>query len=365
MLLRDAVPISAGHRGLAVLHALLRANGDVRPLALEPTDSGRRPSLAVLPFANLSDDPAQEYFADGIAEDIIAALSRFRWFFVAARNSSFTFKGKTVDVKAVARDLDMRYVLEGSVRKSGRQMRIAARLSDARNALQLWADRYDVELGDFFALQDTIAEQVAGAIEPELLRTESALAAKRRRSGNVNAWDLVYQGTWLFHHVTRDTHLRARQLFRQARDLDPELPEASLWLARVNAGIVAYGWTSNAAEDLQEGENAALEAVRNDERNPYAHYSLAIISVYSGPLDRAIQAGRKALELSPSFALGHLVLGLALLSAPGDQEAAGPLQHGLRLNPYDPQNFVWYNALALARLLPEKRAKAARLRSAH
>jgi len=413
MLLRDAVPISAGHRGLAVLHALLRATGDVvikselmeagwpgiiveesnlsvqiaalrkllgrapgggewiatiprigyrfagnitreeglaRPQAVEPSDAGRRPSLAVLPFANLSDDPAQEYFADGIAEDIIAALSRYRWFFVSARNSSFAFKGKTVDVKAVARDLDVRYVLEGSVRKSGRQMRIAARLSDARNALQLWADRYDVELGDFFALQDTIAEQVAGAIEPELLKTESALAARRRRSGNVNAWDLVYQGTWLFHHVTRDTHQRARQLFRQARGLDPELPEASLWLTRVNAGIVAYGWTSHAADDLQEGENAALDAVRSDERNPYAHYSLAIISVYSGPLDRAIQAAHKALELSPSFALGHLVLGLALLSARGGQEAVGPLQHGLRLNPYDPQNFVWYNALALARL---------------
>jgi TolB-like protein/Flp pilus assembly protein TadD len=410
----DGTPIAVGHRGLAVLHALLKANGQVvmkaelmdagwpgaaveesnlsvqiaalrkllgrapdgtewiatvprigyrltakvtldesaaRPAApLEPPDPGRRPSVAVLPFANLSGDPEQEYFADGITEDIIAALSRFRWFFVIARNSSFVFKGRAIDVKEVARELDVRYVLEGSVRKSGRHVRISAQLVNGRSAHQLWADRYDVELVDLFAVQDRIAEQVAGAIEPELLKTESVLAAKRRRAGNVNAWDLVYQGTWFFHQVTRATHYRARELFRQARGLDPELPEANLWLARVSAGLAAYGWSDNAENDLREGVDAALDAVRMDEKNPYAHYGLAIVSVYSGALDQAVRAAEKALELSPSFALGYLALGLARLFSGAASEAIQPLEHGLRLNPYDPQNFVWYNALALAHL---------------
>jgi TolB-like protein/Flp pilus assembly protein TadD len=418
----DGTPIAVGHRGLAVLHALLKANGQVvtkaelmdaawpgavveesnlsvqiaalrkllgrapdgtewiatmprigyrfaaaatldesarrRPAPLEPPDPGLKPSVAVLPFANLSGDPEQEYFADGITEDIIIALSRFRWFFVIARNSSFVFKGRAIDVKEVARELDVRYVLEGSVRKSGRQVRISAQLIDAGSAHQLWADHYDVDLGDIFAVQDRIAEQVAGAIEPELLKTESALAAKRRRAGNVNAWDIVLQGTWFFHQVTRATHLRARELFRQARELDPELPEANLWLARVSAGLVAYGWSDNEENDLREGVDAALRAVQIDERNPYAHYGLAIISAYSGALDQALRAAEKALELSPSFALGHLVLGMARLFSGGASEAIKPLEHGLRLNPYDPQNFVWYNVLALAHLFATDAHKA-------
>jgi TolB-like protein len=420
-LLCERTPIAAGQRGLAVLHALLKANGEVvtkaelmeaawpgtvveesnlsvqiaalrkllgradegtewiatvprvgyrftaailredpprQPKAPEPAETERRPSLAVLPFANLSGDAEQEYLADGVTEEIIAALSRCRWFFVIARNSSFAFKGKAIDVKDIARELDVRYVLEGSLRKSGRQVRIAAELIDAQSAHQLWAQRYDVELDDVFAVQDRIAEQVAGAIEPELLRTESALAAKRRRAGNANAWDLVYQGTWFFHRVTRDTHHRARELFRQARELDPEIVEASCWLARVSAGMVAYGWSDDAERDLHEGSEAALAAVQMDEKNPYAHYALAIISVYYGPLDQAVRAAEKALELSPSFALGYLVLGMARLFAGSPLEATQPLERGLRLNPYDPQNFVWYNVLALAYLFSGDARKA-------
>jgi TolB-like protein/Tfp pilus assembly protein PilF len=413
-LFRSGTPIAVGVRGIALLHALLKANGQVltkaelmdaawpsvvveesnlsvqiaalrkllgpapdgtewiatvprigyrftgavavdesgrcRPTPTEPPDSGLRPSVAVLPFDNLSNDTEQEYFADGITEDIILAISRFRWFFVIARNSSFMFKARDIDVKEVARKLDARYVLEGSVRKSGRQVRITAQLIDAGSAHQLWADRYDFDLGEIFAVQDRIAEQVAGAIEPELLKTESTLAAKRRRAGNVNAWDIVLQGTWFFHQVTRVAHIRARELFRQALELDPELPEANLWLARVNAGLVAYGWSDHEEDDLCEGVEAALRAVQIDGRNPYAHYALAIISVYSGALDRAIRAAEKALELSPSFALGHLVLGMARLSSGSAAEAIKPLEHGLHLNPYDPQNFVWYNVLALAHL---------------
>ncbi|MGA8005889.1 MAG: winged helix-turn-helix domain-containing protein, partial [Burkholderiales bacterium] len=317
---------------------------------LEPADPAGKPSVAVLPFANLSGDPAQEYFADGISEDIIAALSRFRWFHVIARNSSFVFKGKPVDVKNVARELGVRYVLDGSVRKAQAQVRISAQLADAVSAHQLWAERYDVELDDILAVQDRIAEQVAGAIEPELLRTESALAARRRRAGNINAWDLVHQGTWYFHQVTRDTHHRARRLFRQAHEIDPELPEANIWLARVSAGMLAYGWSDDDEHDRREGLEAAHAAVRLDDKNPYAHYALAIMSAYAGEPDQAVRAAEQAVELSPSFALGHLVLGMARLYAGAPAEAIGPLERGLRLNRYDPQNFVWGNLLALAHL---------------
>ena len=322
------------------------------------TERERRPSIAVLPFANISGEKEQEYIADGITEDIITALTRFRWFFVIARNSSFAYKGKSIDAKQVAQELGVEYLLEGSVRRSGQQIRISAQLVDATSGKQIWAERYDLELADVFAIQDEIAERVAGAIEPELLKTEGAQAAARH-TGNMTAWDLVRQGTWHFHQVTRENHLKARELFRQACKLDPDLPEAHLWLGRVSAGVVPYGWSDNTVADLQEGMQAALKAIQLDERNPYSHYALAIVCAFADRLEQSISAARKAIEISPSFALGHLVLGMALLFSGRASEAIAPLEYGLRLSPYDPQNFVWFNLLALARLF-SGRAEAGR-----
>jgi TolB-like protein len=317
----------------------------------------KRPSIAVLPFANLGDEREQEYLADGITEDTITALTRFRWFFVIARNSSFAYKGKTLDAKHIAQELGVQYLLEGSVRKSGQQIRISTQLVDAATGKQIWAERYDLELTELFAIQDEIAERVAGAIEPELLKTEGAQAVAHH-TGNMTAWDLVRRGTWHFHQVTRETHLKARELFRQACKLDPQLPEAHIWVARVTAGVVPYGWSHDPAADLKEGMEAALKAVQLDERNPYAYYALAIVSVYSDRLDDAINAARKATAISPSFALGHFVLGMALLFSGRALEAIAPLEYGLRLSPYDPQNFVWCNALALARLFSGRKEAA-------
>jgi TolB-like protein len=323
-------------------------------IAQEPREPGRKPSIAVLPFSNQSSESEQEYFADGITENVINALSRFRWFSVLTRHSSFRFKGQSLDIKEIAQQLDVGYLLSGSVRKSGSQIRVSAELSDAHTGHQLWADRYDVELGDVFGIQDRIAEQVAGAIEPELLKSESGIAARRRHAGDADSADLVYQGAWFFHKVTRPAHLRARELFRKAREIDPELSEANLWLARVNTGLVAYGWSEDPKSDLVEALDAAMAAVQIDEKTPYAHYALAITSVYSGLFDQAVRAAEKALELSPSFALGHLGLGLSRLFSGLAAEAIEPLERGLRLNPFDPQNFVWFNALALAQLFDRK-----------
>jgi tetratricopeptide (TPR) repeat protein len=255
----------------------------------------------------------------------------------------------------------VRYLLDGSVRKSSQRIRISVQLIDAASAKHLWAERYDLELTEVFAVQDEIAERVAGAIEPELLKSEGAQAAARH-TGNMTAWDLVRRGTWHFHQVTRENHLKARELFRQACKLDPELPEAHIWLARVSAGVVPYGWSENPVADLQEGVEAALRAVQLDERNPYAHYGLAIVSVYLERFEQSISAARKAIDISPSFALGHYVLGTALLFSGHASDAISPLEYGLKLSPYDPQNFVWFNVLALARLFsgrPEAGLEAA------
>jgi TolB-like protein len=306
-----------------------------------------KPSIAVLPFHNMSGDPEQDYFTDGMVEDIITTLSRFRHLFVIARNSSFTYKGRAVDIKQIGRELGVRYILEGSVRKVANKVRITAQLSDAVSGNEVWAERYDRDLVDIFAVQDEITERVAGAIEPELLKIEGGRVATRGPT-NLNAWDLVLRGTWHFHQVTPKGHIRARELFREAIKLDSSLPESHIWLARVSAGIVAFGWSDNPESDLREGLQAAHLAIQLDEKNPYSHYALAIISVFSDALEQAIKAGEEAVKISPGFTLGHFVLGLGLLFSGNAGNSIGAFERGLRLNPYDPQNFVFIQLLALA-----------------
>ena len=306
-----------------------------------------KPSIAVLPFANLSGDREQEYFADGITEDITTALARARWFLVIARNSSFTFKGKAIETKDVARVLGVRYVLEGSVRKSAQRVRISSQLVDAVAGMHIWADRYDLELKDIFAVQDEITERVAGAIEPELLKREG-LRAMSRGMKSLTAWDLVRQGTWQFHQITKPTHICARKLFRQAVQLDPQLPEAYMWLGRANESIVGYGWSENPAVDLREAVQSCLKGIKLDDKDSYGHYALAMSYLFCGDLEQSIQACETALGVSPTFALAHLGLGLARLYAGDAAGAIAPLVRGLRLNPFDPQNFLWFRTLSLA-----------------
>lgn len=339
----------AGYRFAARVNSLHPVAADASPaLPASPANPGR-PSIVVLPFANLSSDKQQSYLVDGITEDVITALTRFRWFRVIGRNSSFVYKHKSVSAKQVGRDLDVDYVLEGSVRRSGGRLRVSTQLVETTSASQVWAERYDVEMEEAFAVQDAIAERVAGAIEPELLKTAS-FPSPARHTGNLSAWEIVRQGTWYFHQVGQQTHLMARELFREACRLDPELAEAHLWLGRVSAGIVAYGWSELPSDDIREGLDAALAAVRLDEKNPYTHYALAICSAYANAPEQAVLAAERAIEISPSFALGHLVLGMAELFRGNVSGAIASLEHGLMLNANDPQNFVWLNFLALAHL---------------
>jgi TolB-like protein/cytochrome c-type biogenesis protein CcmH/NrfG len=312
-----------------------------------------RPLIAVMPFSIVSEELGKDYLADGITDDIITALARYRWFRVVVRGSAFALLDKAIDAGEAAHMLGARYALHGSVRYAAQRLRISAQLIDTKVGAHLWAERYDLPLSDVFAIQDEIAERVVGAIEPELLKSESRLAVARH-TGNMTAWDLVRQGMWYFHKLTREGHRTARELFRRACAIDPDLPEAHIWLGRVSAGIIAYGWSDDAIADGREGTNAATRAVALDPRDPYSYYALAIVSCYAGSANTAALAAQSAINLNSSFALGHLVLGMARLFDGEAERAITALRHGLKLNPSDPQNVVWLNLLAYAQLLADQ-----------
>lgn len=305
------------------------------------------PAIAVMPFEESGGDPNSRYFADGITEDLIMALTRFRWFRVAPRSASFSRAGSSRDPRTVAANLGVDFLVEGTVRHMASRVRITAHLIDVAADATIWSEHFDVGESELFAVQDAIAERITGAIEPELLLRHGLPVSPH--TGNITAWDLVRRGTFNFHKVTRPTHVLARQLFREAAELDPMLPEAQIWRARANAGLIAYSWSDDPDTDGREGLDAALRAIYLDPRNPYSHYALAIVSAYTGRAEQAILAAERAVELGPAFALGHLVLGMARLFAGDASGAVEPLSNGLHLNPHDQQNPVWFSLLALAR----------------
>ncbi|NEK14956.1 winged helix-turn-helix domain-containing protein [Rhizobium leguminosarum] len=304
------------------------------------------PAIAVLPFENLGGDAEKQYLADGITDDLIMALVRFRWFRVASRGASFTRKDGSRDPQSIARELGVDFLVDGAIRYARDQIRITVHLADAVKGATVWSEHYDLQVAEVFAVQDAIAERIAAAVEPELLLRHGLQMAPH--TGNITAWNLVRQGTFNFHKVTQPTHLVARRFFREAAELDPMLPEAQIWRARVNAGLIGYGWTDNPTADGKEGLDAALRAIYLDARNPYSHYALAIVSAYTARADQAILAAERSIELGSSFALGYLVLGMARLFSGDAAGARKPLARGLELNPHDPQNGVWFSLLMLA-----------------
>ena len=235
----------------------------------EPLALPDKPSIAVLPFQNMSQDPEQEYFADGIAEDIITALSRVGWFFVIARNSSFTFKGRAVDVKQVARALGVRYVLEGSVRKGGQRLRVTAQLIDAATGNHIWADRYDGGLDDVFDLQDRITESVVGAIEPKLRNFEVGRAL-RKRPDSLDAYDYLLRASTYVAAFRKSDYEAARPLLEKAIELEPRYATALAYAAWCRAFDVFFNWSLSPAEDTAEGLRLAAAAVAADPEDPTA-----------------------------------------------------------------------------------------------
>lgn len=318
--------------------------------------SADRPSIAVLPFANMSGDPEQEYFADGISEDIITGLSKLRWFFVIARNSSFTYKGKAVDVKRVARELSVRYLLEGSVRKGGNRVRITTQLIDATTGNHIWAERYDGDLTDVFALQDEITKKVVAAIEPKLLEAEG-IRSQNRSPDDLGAWDMVIQANSLFWRLTTAETESAIAILKRAVERHPNYAPAQSMLAFVLLISGYLGWVLTESQ-LQQAAGLAARAEELDPRDPWAHLALGYVAFVRRRTSVAAAEYQRALALNPNFAAAHGYLGWALAFDGQSDQAISHLEEAIRLSPHDPQNAIFNTGLAIAHYLAGRFAEA-------
>ena len=298
-----------------------------------------KPSIAVLPFTNMSGDPEQEYFSDGITEDIITALSRLRWFFVIARNSTFGYKGQKVDVKQVGRDLGVRYVLEGSVRKSGQRVRITSQLIDAMTGNHIWAERYDRELTDIFALQDEITMSVTAAIEPKLLAAEG-IRAETRSIEDLGAWDLVTRALSHLWKLTAAESKIAIALLREAVDRHPNYAPAHSMLAFALLVSSYIGWIPGRGDRELAGQ-LAHRAVELDEDDPWAYMALGILAWVERQTDEAVSRFRAAIDLNPNFAAAYGYVGLALVFDGQSEEALRCFEQAMRMSPRDPSNLFF------------------------
>jgi TolB-like protein len=308
-----------------------------------------RPAIAVLPFINISGDPEQEYFSDGISEDIITALSKLRWFFVIARNSSFTYKGKAVHLNQVASELGVGYVVEGSVRKGGDRIRITAQLNDAATGSHIWAERYDRALADVFAVQDEITEAIVAAIEPQLYAAEN-FHARRKAPESMDAWDLVMRGLSHYWRVTRQDNVVAQALLEKAISIDPNYGQALGVLATSHTFCAHMGW-EDMARTAPIAERAALAAIRSDTEDPWAHHALACVYLFARRFDDSLAEFDLALRLNPNFSLAQGYYGLALSYCGRWQEAYEAAGRALRLSPRDPFSAVYGGIAAYSQFI--------------
>jgi adenylate cyclase len=308
-----------------------------------------RPAVAVLPFVNMSGDPEQEYFADGLSEDIITALSYWRSFPVIARNSTFAYKGRSVDVRKVATELGARYVLEGSVRRSGERVRITTQLIDAMTGHHVWADKFDRVLEDIFELQDEITQRIAAAVAPEVERAEhKRLGTKRTRS--LSAWEYYLRGMSHINDVTKDGNARAREMFLHAIELDPTYSDAFTGLAFSHHRDINLQVTEDFENSCSELLAAARQAVAHDPASSSAHVILGIAYQHTSKYDLAIEETKTAVSLNPSSPLAHIARGTSLSLADRPREGIPHLQKALELSPRDPWLYQYMTLLAGAHL---------------
>jgi TolB-like protein/tetratricopeptide (TPR) repeat protein len=308
-----------------------------------------RPAIAVLPFDNMSGDREQEYFSDGISEDVITALSKLRWFFVIARNSSFTYKGKAVQMKQIAAELGVRYVVEGSVRRSGDRVRITAQLNDTATGSHIWAERYDRDLTDVFAVQDEITDAIVTAIEPQIYAAEN-FRSRRKPPNSVDAWDLVMRA--LSHHwrVTRPDSLAAQALLERAIAIDPHYGQALALFATNHMFGVHLGWT-DLATAAPVAEQAALAAIAADSEDAWAHTALGSVYFSTRRLDRSLAEFELALQLNPNFSLAQGYYALALCYSGRWTDAYAATQRAIRQSPRDPSSAIYYGVAAYAQFV--------------
>jgi adenylate cyclase len=299
----------------------------------ETSTSLSKPSIAVLPFENMSGDAEQDYFGDGIAEDIITALSKLRGFFVIARNSSFTYRGRAVDVKQVARELAVRYVLEGSVRKAGERLRVTGQLIDATSGNHIWAERYDRPVADIFAVQDEITASVVAAIEPQLYAAEN-LRLRSKPPESLDAWGCVVRAMpfiWLWTPQNDDTGIN---LLNRAIELDPNYPRARSLLAWIFATRVLLG-TLDFERGISDALTLAQRAIDLDPEDPWAHLAAGYVFTFSRRFGPAIEELNEALQRNPSFAFARIIMAAAYGFAGLAEEGYRQLEIATRLSPHD------------------------------
>ncbi len=291
-------------------------------------------SIAVLPFENMSADQEQEYFADGMAEDIITALSRYRWFFVIARNSSFIYKGRAVDVKQVGQELGVRYVLEGSIRKSGNRIRVSAQLIDAETGNHIWAQSYDRVIEDIFALQDEIGDTIVASIAPEIGHVEQD-RAQRKPPENLNAWDLYQRGLAANDTTTEDGVASAIELFGKVHQLDPSFAPAFAMEADSLVRYMLLYQPEDPRALIDQARKQAHKGMALAPRDPICLWADGRVHSFLGKHDIAISRIEQAIVLNPNYALAYFALGAALVFAGRAEKAISHLDHAMRLSPQD------------------------------
>src|SRR5215467_4706586 len=316
--------------------------------------NGRRPNtanpepqaaIAILPFTNMSGDPEQEYFSDGISEDIITDLSKIAGLMVIARNSSFTYKGRSVDVRTIGRDLGVRSVLEGSIRRAGDRVRITAQLIDAVTGTHLWADRYDRDLTDIFQVQDEVVEKIVGALAVTLTKGEQQ-RLRRHGTSNVEAYECWLRARALLTRGTRESVVQGRAMYREAIEFDLNFaaPHAGLALAAI--ADYASGWAPDAAQALIEAERWARRALELNDQEPVSHMALGTVLLWRRDHEGALAECGRMIALDPNFAQGHTATGLALMYAGEPERALEPFAKARRLDPHYPDIVLHFLAQA-------------------
>src|SRR5262245_4138197 len=320
----------------------IRLNGAPRRAALALPD---RPSIAVLPFHNMSGDPEQEYFSDGMTEDLITDLSKVSGLFVIARNSSFAYKGRSVKVQEIGRDLGVRFVLEGSIRKAGNRVRITAQLIDAGNGGHLWAERFDRDLTDIFSTQDEVVEKIVGTLAVTLTQGEERRLG-RHGTVNVAAYESWLRARELLSGGTRESLVQARGMYRRAIEIDQNFPAPHAGMALASISEYASGWAPDPAQALDEAERWARRAVELNDQEPVSHMALGSVSLWRRDHEAALAEYRRTIDRDPNFAQGHAAMGLALMYAGRAAEALQPFAMAMRLDPLFPAMVLHFLAQA-------------------
>jgi TolB-like protein len=317
----------------------------------------QRLSIVVLPFDDLSPDRGMQYFADAITEDLTTNLSRFTELFVISRNTAFTYRHRPRATRQIGLELSVRYLLEGSVRRSGERVRINVQLIDAETEFHLWAEMFDRRISDLFEIQDELTIAIAGAIEPELLKSERNRIASRPLQSE-EACELYQRGLWHTYCYTKEDIAQAEALFRRALKIDAQYPQATAQLAITLCNAAYLGWADDISRSYAEAFDLAERAVSLDPRYPPAHFALGLVCMWTQCRDRAMSSFQEAIALNPSYAAPHVLLGQMHLYRGRPEKAIELAQKGIRLSPRDPRLFIWLPAIAGAYYYLKKYAEA-------